>query len=56
MQHLCLYLSRLPYVIMENFEVWGAYEHSFSEAIVDLLLWQICEDIIGHLIDRNKQR
>jgi hypothetical protein len=56
MQHFCLYLSRLPYVIMENFELWGVYEHSFSEAIIDLLVWQLCEDIISHLIDWNKQR
>lgn len=60
MQYLCLYLSRLPYDIMENFEFWGIYENSFNEAIIDLLLWQLCEDIVGHLIsqliDWNKQR
>jgi hypothetical protein len=56
MQHFCLYLSRLPYVIMENFELWGVYEHNFSEAIIDLLAWQLCEDIISHLINWNKQR
>ncbi len=56
MQHFCLYLSRLPYVIMENFELWGVYEHNFGEAIIDLLLWQLCEDIISYLIEWNKQR
>jgi hypothetical protein len=56
MQHFCLYLSRLPYVIMENFEFWGVYEHNFSEAIIDLLVWQLCEDMISYLIDQNKQR
>ncbi len=56
MQHLCLYLYRLPYAMMENFELWGVYEPNFSEAVISLLAFQLLEDAIAHLINLSKPR
>lgn len=56
MQHLCSYLYRLPYVMMDNFEFWGVYEPNFSEAVISLLAFQLFEDAIAHLINLSKRR
>ncbi|MBG1271194.1 hypothetical protein [Nostoc sp. WHI] len=56
MQHLCSYLYRLPYAMMENFELWGIYEADFSEAVISFLAFQLLEDAIAHLINLSKRR
>jgi|GEM_PF-3042479 hypothetical protein len=56
MQYFCLYLARFPYIMMENFQLWGVFESSFSEAVIGLLAWQILEDAVSHFIDLHNQR
>jgi hypothetical protein len=44
------YFPYLIEAIAQNFEYWAVYESRLDEAVIGLLLWQLLEDGISHVI------